>query len=47
MDLDEFLSFQKQGKKAEEAGDAGTSHPLLQIGNRDLDKGDFLAEDPL
>ena len=44
-DLDEFLSLEKQGKRAEEAGDPGTSHPLLQIGNRDLRWGIFLPED--
>ena len=43
-DLEEFLSLQKQGKKAEEAGD--TDHALLCYRSAiDLYSGDFLAED--
>ena len=43
-DLEEFLSLQKQGKKAEEAGDI--DHALLCYRSAiDLYSGDFLAED--
>jgi DNA-binding SARP family transcriptional activator/CRP-like cAMP-binding protein len=43
-DLDEFLSFQKQGKRAEEAGDAGRAI-LCYRSAIELYRGDFLAED--
>ncbi len=43
-DVDEFLSLQKQGKKAEEAGDESRSITCYTSAI-DLYKGDFLAED--
>ncbi len=43
-DLDEFLSLQKQGKRAEEAGDQGRAI-LCYRSAIEIYKGDFLAED--
>jgi DNA-binding SARP family transcriptional activator len=43
-DLDEFQSLQKQGKRAEEAGDEARAI-LCYTSAIDLYKGDFLAED--
>ncbi len=43
-DLEEFLSLQKQGKKAEEAGDEGRAI-LCYISAIEIYRGDFLAED--
>jgi DNA-binding SARP family transcriptional activator/CRP-like cAMP-binding protein len=43
-DLDEFLSLQKQGKRAEEAGDEGRAI-LCYRSAIDIYSGDFLAED--
>ncbi len=43
-DLDEFLSLQKQGKRAEEAGDPGRAI-LCYRSAIEIYRGDFLAED--
>ena len=43
-DLDEFLSLQKQGKRAEEAGDQGRAI-LCYRSAIEIYRGDFLAED--
>lgn len=43
-DLDEFLSLQKQGKRAEEAGDEGRAI-LCYRSAIEIYRGDFLAED--
>jgi DNA-binding SARP family transcriptional activator len=43
-DLDEFLSLQKQGKRAEEAGDLGRAI-LCYRSAIEIYRGDFLAED--
>ncbi|MGA2026401.1 MAG: BTAD domain-containing putative transcriptional regulator [Syntrophobacteraceae bacterium] len=43
-DLDEFLSLEKQGKKAEEAGDQGRAI-LCYRSAIEIYRGDFLAED--
>ncbi len=43
-DLDEFLSLQKQGKRAEEAGDRGRAI-LCYRSAIEIYRGDFLAED--